>query len=183
MSLLKRKQFWVDAPLQLQILGYALILVTGSLLLVCFSMLRGLEHASAQSRQIFHSLEWVRQTVSAPLLISSSLAILATAVVTLLWSHRFAGPLRVLSAGISRLRQLNFAAPTKVRTTDAHQELVREFNEMQEHLRAVLADERRKAHAGAGELRHAAAKLHGDEKKRLEAAAHELEKLGEAFKL
>ena len=57
MSLYKRKKFWVDTPLQLQMLGYVLALVTASLLLVSFSVLRGLTQASTQSRQIFQILE------------------------------------------------------------------------------------------------------------------------------
>lgn len=154
MTYQKRKQFWVDSPLQLQMLGYVLFLVAASLLLVIFSVLRGLSAASAQSRQIFHSLDWVRDTMFAPLLLSSILAILASAVVALIWSHRFAGPLRVLSAGFSRLRQLNLSTPVKVRDTDAHQDLVREFAESQENLRAALAAEREKLHEAAKALEH-----------------------------
>lgn len=154
MTYQKRKQFWVDSPLQLQMMGYVLFLVSASLLLVIFSVLRGLSAASAQSRQIFHSLDWVRDTMFAPLLLASTLAILASAVVALIWSHRFAGPLRVLSAGFGRMRHLNLSQPVKVRDTDSHQELVREFAESQEKVRAALAEERKKLHEAAKALEH-----------------------------
>jgi nitrogen fixation/metabolism regulation signal transduction histidine kinase len=134
----KRKQFWIDSPLQLQMLGYIMFLVTASLLLVSFSILRGLSTASAQSRQIFHSLDWVRQTIMEPLLLSSSLSILASGLIVLIWSHRFAGPLRVLSAGFARLKQGNIAVPIRIRVTDSHQELVKEFAQAQESLRERL---------------------------------------------
>jgi methyl-accepting chemotaxis protein len=134
----KRKQFWIDSPLQLQMLGYVLFLVAASLLLVSFSILRGLSTASAQSRQIFHSLDWVRQTILEPLLLSSSLSILASGLIVLIWSHRFAGPLRVLSAGFSRLKQGNLAVPIRIRATDSHQELVKEFAQAQEALHERL---------------------------------------------
>lgn len=154
MTYQKRKQFWVDSPLQLQMMGYVLFLVAASLLLVIFSVLRGLSAASAQSRQIFHSLEWVRETMVAPLLLASTLAILASAVVALIWSHRFAGPLRVLSAGFSRLKQLNLSTAVRVRDTDSHQELVKEFAESQERIRAALAAEKEKLHEAAKQLEH-----------------------------
>ena len=41
----KRRQFWIDAPLQLQIMGYVLVLVTASLLLASLSVRRGLYEA------------------------------------------------------------------------------------------------------------------------------------------
>ena len=102
MSQYKRKQFWVDASVQLQMLGYVLALVVATLLLVSFSVIRGQTQASSESRQIVHSLDWVRETLRGPLAISSCLSILAAGLLTLIWSHRFAGPLRVLSAAMSR---------------------------------------------------------------------------------
>lgn len=143
----KRKRFWIDAPLQLQMLGYVLVLLTASLLLVSFSVLRGLQEASAQSRQIFHSMDWVRETLRGPLLFSSCLSILASGLVTLLWSHRFAGPLRVLSAAFSRLGHGNLSVPLRVRATDTHQDLVREFSHTQERLRGIIEKDRKRLEA------------------------------------
>ena len=138
----KRQRFWIDAPLQLQMLGYVLVLVASSLLLVEFSLLRGLQQASDQSRQIFHSLDWVRDTMRGPLILSSSLSILAAGVITLIWSHRFAGPLLVLSAATERLRRGDFTTLARVRETDTHQDLIREFAQMQESLREMIKSEK-----------------------------------------
>lgn len=178
MTFQKRKQFWIDSTLQLQMLGYVLFLVTASLLLVSFSILRGLSVASEESRQIFHSIDWVRQTMFGPLLLSSCLSILASAVVALIWSHRVAGPLRVLSAGFSRMRQGNLSMPVRVRATDTHQDLIKEFVDTQERLRGMLEADRKRL----GELverlehgRHSAAEL--------QETARELRRLLSEFQL
>ena len=138
----KRQQYWVDAPLQIQMVGFVLLLISASLLLTAFSVFRGVQEASVSSRQIFHSLEWIKSALRAPLLLASAISLLAGGLITLFWSHRFAGPLRVISAGIARIRHGNLAVPVKVRTSDAHQEFAREFQLMQEELRKMVEDDR-----------------------------------------
>lgn len=138
----KRQQYWVDAPLQLQMVGFVVLLISASLLLTAFSVFRGVQESSVSSRQIFHSLEWIKGTLRAPLLLASAISLLAGGLVTLFWSHRFAGPLRVISAGMARVRHGNLAVPVRVRTTDAHQEFAREFQLMQEELRRMIAEDR-----------------------------------------
>ncbi|HEX4046413.1 MAG TPA: hypothetical protein VH309_01185 [Elusimicrobiota bacterium] len=143
----KRQQYWVDAPLQLQMVGYVLVLISASLGLTALSVWRGVQEASFESHQIFHSLEWINGALRAPLILASAISLLAGGLLTLFWSHRFAGPLRVLSAGISRVRHGNLAVPVRVRLTDAHQELAAEFQKMQEELGKMLAADR--AHVAA----------------------------------
>jgi nitrogen fixation/metabolism regulation signal transduction histidine kinase len=138
----KRQQYWVDAPLQLQMVGFVLLLISASLLLTAFSVFRGIQESSIASRQIFHSIEWIKGALRAPLLLASAISLLAGGLVTLFWSHRFAGPLRVISAGIARVRHGNLAVPVRVRTTDAHQEFAREFQLMQDELRKMIAADR-----------------------------------------
>jgi nitrogen fixation/metabolism regulation signal transduction histidine kinase len=143
----KRQQYWVDAPLQLQMVGFVLVLVSASLLLTAFSVFRGVQEASAQSSQIFHSLEWIKGALRAPLVLASAISLLASGLLTLFWSHRFAGPLRVVAAGIARVRHGNLAVPVRVRVTDAHQEFAGEFQEMQDALRKMIESDR--AHVAA----------------------------------
>ncbi len=138
----KRSQYWVDAPLQLQMVGFVLLLISASLLLTAFSVFRGVQESSISSRQIFHSLDWIKSALRAPLLLASAISLLAGGLVTLFWSHRFAGPLRVISAGIARVRHGNLAVPVRVRTTDAHQDFAREFQLMQDELRKMLEADR-----------------------------------------
>jgi methyl-accepting chemotaxis protein len=138
----KRQQYWVDAPLQLQMVGFVLLLISASLLLTAFSVFRGVQESSISSRQIFHSLEWIKGALRAPLLLASAISLLAGGLVTLFWSHRFAGPLRVISAGVARIRHGNLAVPVRVRTTDAHQDFAREFQLMQDELRKMIAEDR-----------------------------------------
>lgn len=148
----KRQQYWVDAPLQLQMVLYVLILLSASLGLTAFSIWRGVQESSIASRQIFHSLEWINDALRAPLLLASAISLLAGGLLTLFWSHRFAGPLRVLSAGIARARHGNLAVPVRVRTTDAHQELAAEFQKMQEELSKMIASDRARVSAAVEAL-------------------------------
>lgn len=143
----KRQQYWVDAPLQLQMVSYVLFITAVSLLLTAFSVYRGVQESSAASLQLVHNIDWIKQAMRAPLLLASLISLIAAGLLTLFWSHRFAGPLRVLSAGIGRVRHGNFAMPVRVRDTDAHQDLVREFVLMQEELRKKLGEDRAKVAA------------------------------------
>ena len=184
MAFHKRKQFWVDAPLQLQMLGYVLVLVAASLLLVSFSITRGLSLASAQEHTIVHSLDWVRETMRGPLIISSCLAILASGLITLIWSHRFAGPLRVLSAGMARLRQGNFSVSTRIRVTDTHQDLVKEFAQMQDGLRGLLQEDRDRLTRAIDRLEAASAQASNDADRRsLQEVANDLKTIGARYHL
>lgn len=179
----KRKQFWVDAPLQLQMLAFVLALVAASLLLVSFSIVRGLTQASAESRVIFHSLDWVKQTIRGPLTVASVLSILASALLTLIWSHRFAGPLRVLSAGMGRLKTGNFTVHTKVRDTDTLQDTVKEFAQMQDGLKHLLHDDKKKVESAAARLRDLADSLDGEKRRQLLDVAETLKGVGARFHL
>lgn len=148
----KRQQYWVDAPLQLQMVGYVVLLVCASLGLSALSLWRGVHEASIESHQIFHSIEWIEDAMRAPLLLASAISLLASGLLTLFWSHRFAGPLRVISAGIARVRHGNLAVPIRVRTTDAHQELAGEFQKMQDELKTMLQADRARVTAAIAAL-------------------------------
>lgn len=140
----KRRRFWIDATVQLQIMGYVMALVTASLLLTTLSVRRGLAEASQKSNQIFHSLEWVERAMSGPLAASALLCTLAGALITLLWSHRFAGPLRLLSTAMGRIGEGDFSSRLRVRRSDALIAVVEDFARMQEDLRAMLAEDHKR---------------------------------------
>jgi len=181
LSTYKRKQYWIDSPLQLQMLFYVLILVTTSLGLLSYSALHGLtEAASAEDRRFFFTIEWVHNAIRAPMILASCLSILASGIVTLLWSHRYAGPLRVLSAAASRMRDGDFSTAPRVRKTDTHQELVSELAEMHDGVKALIKKDIHKAHDAAKKLEHLAEKHPSPE---LDAAIEELKKIGHGFKL
>jgi nitrogen fixation/metabolism regulation signal transduction histidine kinase len=172
----KRQQYWVDAPLQLQMVGFVVLLVASSLLLSAFSVYKGVHEASVSSRQIFHSLEWIKESLRAPLMLASAISLLASGLITLFWSHRFAGPLRVISAGIARVRHGNLGVAVRVRDTDAHQELAKEFQLMQDGLRDMIAADRGHIANALAHLDKAASHAHGETKDELEKAQAELKK-------
>lgn len=181
----KRKRFWVDAPLQLQIVGTVLALVAGSLGLVSVSLHRGLQDASAQSRQIFHSLDWVLQTIRGPLWLSGLISVIGSGLIALLWSHRFAGPLRVLSAGMHRLRGGNFTVPVGIRNTDCLADVVEEFSLMQQDLKKRLAADRHRAETLGRRLEEILEALpkNNPERPALETVSQELKKLCADYQL
>jgi len=156
----KRRQYWVDAPLQLQMVGFVLALIAVSLGLTAFGVYQGLSESARQSQQIFHSIEWIDDVLRAPLLLTSAISLLAGGLLTLFWSHRFAGPLRVLSAGIARVRHGNLGVVVRVRDTDAHQELAKEFQAMQDDLRKMIEGDRERVAAAVAELEAAEKTLH-----------------------
>jgi methyl-accepting chemotaxis protein len=160
----KRQQYWVDAPLQLQMVSYVLFITAMSLLLASFSVYRGVQESSAASLQLVHNIDWIKSAMRAPLLLASIISLTAAGLLTLFWSHRFAGPLRVLSAGIARVRHGNFAMPVRVRDTDAHQELVREFSLMQDELRKRLGEDRAKISEAVAALEGAEDRASGEAK-------------------
>ena len=171
----KRQQYWVDAPLQIQMVAYVLVLISASLALTALSVWRGVQEASFASHELFHSLDWVNSALRAPLILASAISLLAGGLLTLFWSHRFAGPLRVISAGIARVRHGNLAVPVRVRVTDAHQEFAAEFQKMQEELAKSIAADR--AHVTA-----AIASLESDPPN-VDAALDELKKACTHFHL
>lgn len=172
----KRQQYWVDAPLQLQMVGFVVLLVASSLLLSAFSVYKGVSEASITSRQIFHSLDWIKESLRGPLTLASAISLLASGLITLFWSHRFAGPLRVISAGIARVRHGNLGVAVRVRDTDAHQDLAKEFQLMQDGLRDMIAADRGHIANAQAHLEKAAAHAHGETKDELEKAQAELKK-------
>ena len=151
----QRRQYWVDAPLQLQMVGFVLLLVSASLMLLAFSVSRGVQESALESQQIFYSLEWIKDAMRGPLLLSSATALLASGLLTLFWSHRFAGPLRVIAAGVARVRHGNLALPVRVRSTDAHQDLAAEFQKMQDELRRMISADRARVAAAVALLQAA----------------------------
>ncbi len=122
--------------------GFVLLLISASLLLATFSVFHGIQESAIASRQIFHSLDWIKDALRAPLLLASAISLLAGGLLTLFFSHRFTAPLRVISAGIARVRRGNLAVAVRVRTSDTHQEFVREFQLMQDELRAMISSDR-----------------------------------------
>ncbi len=181
----KRRHFWIDPPLQLQMLLFVTLVVAGSLILVWTSVINGLMEASAQSRQIFHSIDWVRASMRAPFLLSGSIALLAAALITLVWSHRYAGPLRVLSAGMLRLRHGNLSVAIRIRKTDTHQDLIREFGQMQEELHELLLQDRKRVEALLKRLDALTEGLppNGELRDGLDGLAADLKAVGAKFRL
>lgn len=172
----KRQQYWVDAPLQLQMVGFVVLLVASSLLLSAFSVYKGVSEASISSRQIFHSLDWIKESLRGPLTLASAISLLASGLITLFWSHRFAGPLRVISAGIARVRHGNLGVAVRVRDTDAHQDLAKEFQLMQDGLRDMIAADRGHVANAIAHIEAAEKHAHGEAKAELEKALSELKK-------
>jgi methyl-accepting chemotaxis protein len=177
----KRRKFWIDPPLQLQMVATVLILVLASIFLVTYSVFHGLLEASSASHQVFHSLDWVWQTIRGPIIISSLIAVTASALVALIWSHRYAGPLRVLSAAMTRIGHGNLSVPVRIRKLDTHQDLVGEFALAQERLRDRLGADLRSLQSAAARLKAALPK--SPENQETQAVITELESIASHYQL
>ena len=174
----KRRRFWIDPSLQLQMMATILLLVVTSIFLITYSIFHGLTEASQASHQVFHSLDWVWETIRGPIIISSIIAVLASTLIAMIWSHRYAGPLRVLSAAMARIGNGNLSVPVRIRKLDTHQDLVGDFAQAQERLRDHLGADLRSLRSAAERLK---ASLPGlDEKNEAHRSAQELLKQIEA---
>lgn len=181
----KRRQFWIDPPVQAHMLLTLLVLVTASVLLVSYSMAKGLEAAFTQSGQPFHPLDWCAQKMRLPMALSMTVAIVASGLVGLVWSHRFAGPLRVLAAAIERIKAGDLSLTLKVRDNDTLKEIVDEFSSMQQALRERIAADRDRADAVSSRLAEVAAGLPKDHSSRpeLERMSREIKEIGTRYRL
>lgn len=181
----KRRRFWVDPPLQLQMLATMMVLVVGSVFLVAYSVMHGLDEAAMDSQQIFHSLDWVRDNVRGPLMFSSAIAVLASAMIALIWSHRFAGPMRVLSASLARISEGNLSVPVRIRKSDMHQDLIQDLARMQEKMRGRLEEDIRNMKSAAALIERNLANIPDKEGDRCSAEAliSELRASGSRYQL
>ena len=168
----KRRSFWIDPPLQLQMVATILLLVMASIFLVTYSIFHGLVEASQATHQVFHSLDWVWETIRGPIVISSLIAVVASALIALIWSHRYAGPLRVLSAAMARIGNGNLSVPVRIRKLDTHQDLVADFAQAQQSLRDRLGADLRSLQTAAKRLKATLPEL--DEQKEVIASTQEL---------
>jgi nitrogen fixation/metabolism regulation signal transduction histidine kinase len=180
-----RKKFWVHPPLQVQMMIVVMSLIAASLALVSFSVFAGLQEAAARSRQAFHSLDWFIAAMRGPLILSLLISILSSVLIVLAWSHRFAGPLRVLSAAFQRLAHGNFAVTVRIRRMDTHQDLVSEFASMQDSLKKMIEDDRKAAADAAESLRRVCSRLPQSQADtaQIEKALAELKGIGSKYQL
>lgn len=141
----KRRKFWVDGGLQGEIVAVILLLVLATLAIAGVSVVKGLGEAATRSSVTYHSIDWTLKAIRGPLVLAWAIAVLAAGLVGLLWSQRLAAPLRVLSAAFERLGEGRFAGSLRVRSTDAHRELINEFSRMESRLHGMLSEERERA--------------------------------------
>ncbi len=135
----------MDGGFQGEILAVILLLVLATLAIAGVSVVKGLGEAASRSSVTYHSIDWTLKEIRGPLALAWVIAILAAGLAGLLWSHRLAAPLRVLSAAFERLGEGRFAGSLRVRSTDAHRALIDEFSRMESRLHTMLSEERVRA--------------------------------------
>ena len=181
----KRRHFWIDAPAQLSIMAFVLGLLTAGLILSFLSMDRGLAQAAQETQRLYIPVDWARQALRGPFVLSSAIILLGSSILTLLWSHRVVGPLLVLTAGLRRMRDGNLKTEMKVRDTDSLKETVEDLAEMQASLRRHVEEDRERVAAldqRLGQLAHRLAH-DGGSKHELSSIQEELRKVTSFFQL
>jgi len=181
----KRKRFWIDPTAQLKILAFVLGLLAASLLLCWLSVDRGLEQTSGELHRQYIPIDWARAALRGPFFFSSAIILLGGAMVTLLWSHRFVGPILVITAGLRRIQEGNLKVEVRIRDTDALRETVNDFSAMQAAIRRHVGEDRERINALDQRLAHVAERLDGQASARreLENIRDELKKLTAFFQL
>lgn len=181
----KRKQFWIDPTSQLKVLAFVLGLLTASLLLCFVSMDRGLEQAAIETQRNYFPIDWARAALRAPFVFSSAIILLGGAMITLLWSHRFIGPILVITAGLRRIQEGNLKVEVRIRDTDELRDTVGDFEAMQAALRRQVGEDRERLSALQNRLAQVAGKLDGDAaaRRELDAIREELKQVTGFFQL
>lgn len=139
----KRKNYFIDKQFQAKfILKFCAIVVLGGLLTVGLLYLWA---GKANTVAIVNSRVMVRTTADfiLPILIQTVLAVLviaglATIALTLLVSHKIAGPLYHFKSAIEKLEGGNFAEDFHIRHGDQLQNIAGNFNKMIKKLRDVI---------------------------------------------
>ncbi|MBI4347883.1 MAG: methyl-accepting chemotaxis protein [Elusimicrobia bacterium] len=185
MSAPKRKRFWIDPSTQLKILAFVLGLLAVSLVLCWLSVDRGLEQTAGELHRQYIPIDWARAALRGPFFFSGAIILLGGAMVTLLWSHRFVGPILVVTAGLRRIQDGNLKGEVRIRDTDALRETVNDFCAMQAALRRHVGEDRERVAAIEQRLAHLADKLDGNASARreLESIRDEVKKLTAFFQL
>lgn len=185
MSAPKRKRLWIDPSSQLQVLAFVLGLLAAALVLCYVSMDRGLEQAALDARRNYIPVDWARAALRAPFAFSSVIILLGGAMLTLLWSHRFIGPILVITAGLRRLQEGNLKVEVRIRDTDALKDTVSDFESMQAALRRHVGEDRERLSALQQRLGRLSDKLDGDAgaRRELDAVREELGKVTAFFQL
>lgn len=141
----KRRILFIDKKFQTRfIINFCALIVTGGLITMALLYLLTMGSntvAFVNSRVVVKTtadflLPLLVQTVAIVMIIIG----LAAIIVTLLVSHRIAGPLYRLKRVINSLGEGDFSGDFRIRSKDQFQDLARIFNEMVTKLRARLKD-------------------------------------------
>lgn len=164
---------------------FVMTMVVGSLILTSVSVQRGLQEASARSGHLFHSIDWIIEALRLPLTAAAAFCAAASAVLTLLWSHRFAGPLRVINEAMSKISQGDLTSPLKIRRWDALRSTAEDLLIMQESLKSLHKSERDKALELSSRMVSLSKSLPENHSSRseLQQLAHDVKDLGSRYQI
>ena len=181
----KRKRFWIDPAAQLKILAFVLGLLASSLVLCWLSVDRGLAQTAGELHRQYIPIDWARAALRAPFFFSGAIILLGGAMVTLLWSHRFVGPILVITAGLRRIQEGNLKGEVRIRDTDALRETVNDFTAMQAAIRRHVDEDRGRLAAIDLRIAGVAERLdaQASARRELDAVREELKKLTSFFQL
>lgn len=166
-------------------LVFVLTLVIGSLLVASVSAHRGLQAASIRSGHLFHSLDWIITALRLPLATAVAFCVLSSAVLTVFWSHRFAGPLRVLTAAMAKLSEGDFTSALRIRRWDALSVLAEDFLRMQEGLKAIVAADHKNSLEISRRLTHLSHTIPEDHPSyaEIQQLAHDVKAIGSRYQI
>ncbi|MBI4052232.1 MAG: hypothetical protein HY400_06975 [Elusimicrobia bacterium] len=131
-----RKRFWINVPLQLNIVYFVSILLAITAVILFLTVNKSMIQISDKTHQIFLPIETIRRAIQLPYLFSGFICLLAAAVLTLLWSHRFVGPLKVIENALKNLSDGKYDFEIRSRETDALKDIIQLLKKVQEILKS-----------------------------------------------
>ncbi len=176
----KRRNYFIDKKFQTNFIVKfcMLVVVTGALIMVILYALTGTTNTVSfvNSRVVVQSTaDFLFPLLVQTFLVSTIVVGLAAIFVTLIASHRIAGPMYRFKKVLSSLAEGDFSVSCKIRSKDALQDMVTAFNDMIARLRESfkLVDK---------DIKNLKAKLETGDLKEIKQSISEIDKALHHFK-
>lgn len=136
----KRRNYFIDRSFQSKfIIKFCLIVIAASLMtgVLTYYFNTGTTTVAFENLKVVvkSTADFILPTIFFIIIIVTVFVGIATIIVTLLTSHKIAGPLYRLKAELEKMKSGNFSSPVRIRTKDQLQRIASEFDELRIELK------------------------------------------------
>lgn len=187
-SAYKRRNYFIDKKFQLDfVFKFCLIVIAASILIggVMFNLSRNSTTVAIADTKVVvkRTADFILPLAVQTIIIVTVFSALAVLALTVLMSHRIAGPLYRMRKEIDGLKGGDLCRNFTIRTKDQLQELARSLNDMGAALKQRQADIKEKAQNLRNYLRQRDIVISAQEKKELESLLAEMDAALDYFKV